>query len=150
VSRLRRIGRSRPFHHKIVAILALGGATAYGVRQVLTRSSLQAKLPVGPEGAAIETAIGERREPASASAAHRSTDMPVGVEVPLNEDQLVFGEELDGLLKAARIDGNETNCEDATTVVVMPGGRISIKVITEDHSSLIAAFDLLVGVQAAS
>jgi len=151
VSRLRRIGRSRPFHHNIVAILALGGATAYGVRQVLTRSTLQDKLPAGPEGAAIETAISEPRESASASAyAHRSTEAPVAVEVPLNEDQLIFGEKLDGSLKAARIDGNETSCEDATTVVVMPGGRISIKVITEDHSSPIVAFDLLIGVQAAS
>jgi hypothetical protein len=112
---------------------------------------LRAKLPADPEGAAIETTISEPREPASTSAyAHRSTETPLTVEAPLNGDQLVFGEKLDGSLKAARIDGNGTSCEDATTVVVMPGGRVSIKVITEDHSSLIAAFDLLVGIQAAS
>ena len=40
-----------------VAILALGGATAYGVRQALTRPSSQASLPAGPEGVADETAI---------------------------------------------------------------------------------------------
>ncbi len=149
MSRLRRIGRSRPFHHKIVAILALGGA--YGVRQVLTRSSLQARLPAGPDDAAIETAIGEPTEPAGAPAyARRSDAGPIAVETPLDEDQLVFGGKLDGSLTAARIDGSETRDEDATTVVVMPGGRISIKVVTEDDSSLIAAFDLLVGVPTAS
>ena len=151
MSRLRRIGRSRPLHHNIVAILALGGATAYGVRKVLTKATLQDKLPAGAEGSAHETAISDAREPASASAyAHRSTEAAVAVEIPLNEDQLIFGEKLDGSFKAARIDGNETSAEDATTVVVMPGGRISIRVITEDHSSPIAAFDLLIGVQAAS
>ena len=151
MSRLRRIGRSRRFHHNIVAILALGGATAYGVRQVLTRATLQDRLPVGQEGAANGTDIGEPTEPASASAqAHRSTEPPAPVEVPLNEDQLIFGDQLDDSLMAARIDRNETSGEDATTVVVMPGGRISIKVITEDHSTPIAAFDLLVGVQTAS
>jgi hypothetical protein len=151
VSRLRRIGRSRPFHHNIVGILALAGATAYGVRKVLTKATLQDQLPAGAEGSANGTAISDAREPASASAfAHRSTEGAVAVEVPLNEDQLIFGEKLDGSFKAARIDGNETSGEDATTVVVMPGGRISIEVITEDHSSPIATFDLLIGVQTAS
>lgn len=95
--------------------------------------------------------MGVPTEPASGSAhAHRSTEPPAAVEVPLNEDQLIFGEKLDGSLTAARIDRNEASREDATTVVVMPGSRISIKVITEDNSTPIAAFDLLVGVQTAS
>ena len=151
MSRLRRIGRSRPFQHNVVAILALGGATAYGVRRVLTRATLRDKLPAGPEGAANEKAVSEPTDPASASAyAHRSTEAPAAVEIPLNEDQFIFGDRLDGSLRAARIDGNETSGEDATTVAVMPGGRISIKVITEGHSSPIAAFDLLIGVQEAA
>jgi len=147
---LRRIGRSRPFHHNIVAILALGGATAYGVRKVLTKATLQDKLPAGAEGAANETAISEPTEPASASAyAHRSTEAAVAVEIPLNEDQLIFGEKLDGSIKAAASTERDER-RGRYDRVVMPGGRISIKVITEDHSSPIAAFDLLIGVQAAS
>jgi hypothetical protein len=142
VSGLRRIGRSRPSSPKIVAILALGGATAYGVRRVLTR----AKLPAGQEGVADETAISEPRR----AAARRSTEMPAAVEARLNEDQLIFGEKPDGSLTAARVDANEMSGGDATTVLVMPGSRISIKVVTEEHSSPIAAFDLLVGVQVAS
>jgi hypothetical protein len=150
VSRLRRIGQARPFNRNIVAILALGGATAYGVRRVLTRSSLQAKLPADLEDAANEIAISEPSGPASAPAGvHRSTEMRVPVEIPLHEDRLIFGESLDGSLRATRVDANKSR-EDATTVVVMPGSRISIRVITEDESSPIAAFDLLVGVPAAS
>jgi hypothetical protein len=139
VSRLRRAGRLRPFNHNIIALLALS-ATAYSVRRLLTGSPSPAEWPSGED----DIAASESTRTVGAFADTRRRE-----EMLLHEDRFIFGDEPDGALTAARIDASETSDQDTMNVVATPGSRISIKIVTEDDSTPIAAFDLLVGTHVA-